>query len=89
MADTRLRRSRSGQHKPRDNPSVIIEEDEVSRSESTAKTVITKPKDATVEVTVKVKKRRDKTSESSKKILALPQKDFRKGESFIFLIFIF
>lgn len=86
MAERRItRRSQMIQIKKRDTPPAIPEEDERS-TYSTEKTVITKPKDATVEVTVKVKKRRDKSMDSTKKLIPLQEKEFRKGTCSFFVL---
>lgn len=64
-------------HNKNNNTPVIPEEDEHTiRSE---KSVISKAKDATVEVTVKLKKRRDK-SDATSKLIPLQDKVYRKGK---------
>ncbi len=74
MAERRINRR---MHNKNNNTPVIPEEDEHTiRSE---KSVISKPKDATVEVTVKVKKRRDK-SDTTSKLIPLQDKVYRKGK---------
>ncbi|ODN00991.1 hypothetical protein Ocin01_05690 [Orchesella cincta] len=79
MAERRIARRSQSMKQKFNNDDITTIPEESKRETDEEKAVVAKSKDATVEVTVKVKKRRDKSTGLPKRFVPLQEKEFRKG----------
>lgn len=83
MADLRINRRAQGimqmKTSKRDNLAIPEEDAEEDEDPKLDKAIITKSKDATVEVTVKVKRRRDKRTDLDREMVPYTERAYRKG----------
>ncbi|CAL8112934.1 unnamed protein product [Orchesella dallaii] len=79
MAERRIARRGQMMKQKLEHDDITTIAEESKRDNDETKAVVAKTKDATVEVTVKVKKRRDKSSDLPKRLIPLQEKEYRKG----------